>query len=213
MKAKTIIFDFDGTIANTVASMLQIYNRVAPKYGCKPIPPENYDFLMTQRPQDAMKAYGVTRWKLPFLAFEIRRKLVYEMAKTEPMPGMIEALEAIKNAGYDLGILTSNAEKNVNIFLKNYNIQELFNFVYAGSSLFNKAETFRKVLKKEKLEKNNILYVGDETRDIEATQKVGVPIIAVSWGLNSHEALEKLKPLKTVNTAENLVEAIVNGLE
>jgi phosphoglycolate phosphatase-like HAD superfamily hydrolase len=34
---------------------------------------------------------------------------------------------------------------------------------------------------------DNVIYVGDETRDIEACHKVGIPIISVTWGLNNNK--------------------------
>ncbi|MBK7733406.1 MAG: HAD hydrolase-like protein [Bacteroidales bacterium] len=45
---------------------------------------------------------------------------------------------------------------------------------------------------REQLHAERIVYVGDETRDIEACQAAGIPVIAVSWGLNRRELLASL---------------------
>jgi phosphoglycolate phosphatase-like HAD superfamily hydrolase len=64
------------------------------------------------------------------------------------------------------------------------------------------------VLREQSLQPADILYVGDEVRDVEACQKVGVKIIAVTWGLNSQEALEKAGA-ETVSTREALLEQLL----
>ena len=39
-----------------------------------------------------------------------------------------------------------------------------------------------------------MLYIGDELRDVKASQKAGVPIAAVTWGFNSRQSLAAAKP-------------------
>ena len=51
---------------------------------------------------------------------------------------------------------------------------------------------------------DEIIYVGDEMRDIEASKKVGIPVIAVSWGLNKREALESFKPDQMAHSPKDL---------
>lgn len=210
MNVKTIIFDFDGTIANTFDPIIDIYNSIAPKYNCKIVTPQERIQIKDQRPQDAFKSFNVTRFKIPFIVYEVRRILRQEIKDTPPYEGILEALIVIKNAGFRLGIMTSNSKKNVALFLKENEIDTLFDFIYSGRNLFNKADVLRKLLRKENLEKNNCFYIGDETRDIEATQKIGLPIISVSWGFNSEEALQKLHPIAIAHTPKDLVDALLS---
>ena len=44
------------------------------------------------------------------------------------------------------------------------------------------------------LKSQEILYVGDELRDVKASQKAGIPVAAVTWGFNSRESLAASKP-------------------
>ncbi|HEU4679284.1 MAG TPA: HAD hydrolase-like protein, partial [Terrimicrobiaceae bacterium] len=55
-----------------------------------------------------------------------------------------------------------------------------------------------------------ILFVGDETRDIEACQKVGVRIVAVTWGYNSRRSLVAMKPDFIFDDPKELVALMVN---
>src|SRR5574344_536728 len=64
------------------------------------------------------------------------------------------------------------------------NSLDMFKYVYSEKSLFGKEKGIKKLLKERKLKKDEIIYIGDEVRDWEACQKVGVKMIGVSWGFN-----------------------------
>lgn len=66
MNQKVIIFDFDGTIADTIDAIIDIYNRIAPKYRCKTIKKEDRKKFQEKKPQELLKECGVTKLKLPF---------------------------------------------------------------------------------------------------------------------------------------------------
>jgi len=70
----------------------------------------------------------------------------------------------------------------------------LFDFISGTSPLWGKAQHLKRLLKEHKLPKQEVIMVGDELRDIEAARQCGIKIAAVSWGYNSHEALEEAKP-------------------
>jgi phosphoglycolate phosphatase-like HAD superfamily hydrolase len=59
-------------------------------------------------------------------------------------------------------------------------------------------------LKKEKIHKKDVIYVGDETRDVLAMKKVHIPVIAVSWGLTAPEKLASLLPDLLLASPEDL---------
>ena len=46
-------------------------------------------------------------------------------------------------------------------------------------------------LKLMRLGRDEVVYIGDEARDIDAAQKVGIPIISVTWGFNSSDVLSR----------------------
>jgi len=189
---KYLIFDFDGTIANSIDQALNTYNRIAHEYKCKPIQEEFRDLLSSKNPQQYFKEYGITTWKLFLLVFRIRKEISKHIADIKPVNNMISSLHELKNGGYKLGILTSNSEKNVNQFLENNNLSGVFEFIYSASNLFGKDKVFRRLLKRNNISIKNALYIGDERRDVEASKKVGVAIIGVSWGLINRQVLESL---------------------
>ena len=107
---------------------------------------------------------------------------------------MREALIEIQPKVEHFGILTSNSSENVELFLKHHGLDDLFQFISSKSKLSGKAKHLKSILRTFSLEKEEILYVGDEIRDIKACQKVGIPIAAVTWGLNAKDALAANNP-------------------
>jgi len=205
---KLIIFDFDGTIADTFDESYDIYNEIAPKYHCKQITIKEREILRNKKPQEFLKDYGVTKVKMSLLLLSGRKKLRKRISKIKPAKGIVDALKNIKLQGLVMGILTSNSKKNVNIFLKNNGLLNIFDFISSSKHLFGKSRSIKSILRKKKISKKSVLYIGDETRDVEAGKKAGIPVVAVSWGYNSQEILKSLTPEKLVNVPSELFEYI-----
>jgi phosphoglycolate phosphatase len=105
------------------------------------------------------------------------------------------------------GILTSNIKKTVNQFIKKYFLEEEIKFVKC-SALMSKADKIRKVLRWSRIKPHEMLYVGDETRDIEACKKVGVDVVAVKWGYNTPKALEQCDPTYMIDNLWDLLDIV-----
>lgn len=201
---KYIILDFDGTIADTIDLALNIYNRICPEYNCKPVKDEDWEILHTRRPQDLIKEVGMTNLKLVLILLRIRKEISNLIPELKPIKNIIDSLKEIKNTGLRLGILTSNSKYNVKAFLENNDLSEVVDFIYSGKSFFGKDRVLIRLFDHEKISKENVIYIGDETRDIEASKKVGIPVIAVSWGLNKKDLLATLHPNQIADTPEDL---------
>ena len=72
----------------------------------------------------------------------------------------------------------------------------------------SKAKKIKKVLRKHDIKPSEMLYIGDEVRDIEACHKVGVDVIAVKWGYNTPAALEKCKPTFMIESIWDVLEIV-----
>jgi phosphoglycolate phosphatase len=199
-----IILDFDGTIADTLDLGIEIFNRIAPEYNYLLVGPEERELFRTKKPQELFEVYGISRLKLLTLMLRIRKEMRRHVSETKPFYGMDAALREISNSGYGMGILTSNSVENVRKFLGINNLTTLFDFIYSGRSFLGKEKVIRKLLIHEKLSKGRVVYVGDETRDIEASRAAGIPVIAVSWGLNSRDLLASLAPDQIADKPEDL---------
>jgi phosphoglycolate phosphatase len=189
-----ILFDFDGTIVDSLNLAFKIYNRIAHEYNCKSAKQGDMELLRTKKPQELLKAYGITDLKLLLLVLRIRKELSSHITEIELVKDIESSLKEIKSAGFRMGILTSNSRDNVCKILENNNISNLFEFIYSGKSFFGKDRVIRRVLNRENISRESVIYVGDETRDVEASKKAGIPVTAVCWGLNNRDVLASLLP-------------------
>ena len=122
-------------------------------------------------------------------------------------PDIHEFFTALRKETNHIGILTSNIKKTVSDFLINYDISHEIEFIMC-SALMSKAKKIKKVLRKHDIDPGEMLYVGDEVRDIEACHKVGVDVIAVNWGYNTPFALEKCKPTFMIDNIWDVIDIV-----
>ena len=94
-----------------------------------------------------------------------------------------------KDSKTTMSILTSNSEENVQKFLTKHQLN-YFTEIYSNSSLFGKNRSINSYIKRHKLNPKNVLYIGDEVRDMEGAKKSGVISLAVSWGYDPIHKLE-----------------------
>lgn len=210
---KVIIFDFDGTIADTHDALVEITNRLAGEFGYKPVNQEKLLQLKNLSSRDIVKQSEISILKIPFLLKKIKLELGKQIKNLQPVSGLAKALCELKQEGYQLGIITSNEKSNVIDFLKENNLEEVFDFIYSGIAIFGKDKIMAKFIKNNGLRKSQAIYVGDETRDIEAAKKSGMSVIAVSWGFNSAAILAKHQPNFLIHHPREILEVVNNYSE
>jgi HAD superfamily hydrolase (TIGR01549 family) len=192
-RPKLLIFDFDGTIADTFDAGVTILNKLAGEFGFRALHPKDLERARDMRTSQLMKFLGIPTRKMSRIARRGSEELHACIHSIQPLRGMPEALRELQALGLSLGIITSNSELNVQIFLQSHDL-ELFDFVRCSSKLLGKARMIRSVIRRQHVRPADILFVGDETRDIEAAKKAGIRIAAVTWGYNSRRSLEAMKP-------------------
>lgn len=208
MTQKVIIFDFDGTIADTVDALVSIANRLAGEFGYIPITQDELSLLRNLSSREIIKYSGISILKIPFLVKKVKTELKTKIKELKPISGIKEALVALNNEGYRLGIITSNSLENVTAFIKVNDLDNLFEFIYSGVTIFGKTTIINNVLKQKQIKPQEVIYVGDETRDIEASKKANIKVIAVTWGFNSQEVLAKQNPDFIIHHPSQLLEVI-----
>ncbi|MEL6459981.1 MAG: HAD-IA family hydrolase [Cyanobacteria bacterium J06641_2] len=208
MTQKVIIFDFDGTIADTVDALVSIANSLAVEFNFAPITPEEFVLLKNLTSREIFKYSGIPLFKIPFLLKKVKRELKNKIPELKPIQGIPEALLELKENGLRLGIITSNSKGNVKEFLKINNLDNFFEFVHTGVTIFGKTTIINNVLKQKQIKTQEVIYVGDETRDIEASKKAQIKICSVTWGFNSEEALAKEHPDFLIHHPRELVEVV-----
>ncbi|MFF5995065.1 HAD-IA family hydrolase [Lysinibacillus sp. KU-BSD001] len=204
---KYIIFDFDGTLADSNELFMKAWNLFAEQYNYDQV---NADDLITSRnltiPQRAKK-YRFPMHKLPIILPKIYRYFKDHIEEVKLFEGIKEMLDTLAQKGYTIIILSSNAKENIELLLQQERVTSVSQ-VLTSSKIFGKDAIIKKFMKQQQATPDDVLYVGDEVRDIIACNKVKVPFMWVSWGLDGFELIEKENPKYVVHTPAQLIDTL-----
>jgi phosphoglycolate phosphatase len=197
MSRRLLIFDFDGTLADSFAVFLRCYNRIAARRGYRPIEPGQIDALRTLDPHAMLRTLDVALLHLPALMIAMRREMARESDPAPLFDGTAALLAALRRHGIRTAVVSSNSRHNVERTLGS-KYASMIDHYACGASLFGKPRKLREVLRAAAMPPAAAAYVGDEVRDARAAAEVGLDFVAVSWGFARAEelaALSRLPPL------------------
>lgn len=181
-----IIFDFDGTLADS----LEVYTKALNEtFGTKYTPHK----IRQKGTVKIIKEMNIPRFLLPLYILKARQKinkLITKISLFEDMPSVLKKL----HTKHELAIVTSNSKQNVISILKKHNLENKFELIEDSLVYFGKYKKIKKVIRKLNYPLNEVFYIGDETRDIEAAKKAGIRSIAVTWGFEEEKLLKKAHP-------------------
>jgi phosphoglycolate phosphatase len=200
---KLVVWDFDGTLADSLPAAVGIFNRLAPEMGFRPL--ADVAAARNTPMRQFLRQQGISLWRLPRLVRKYQAAAAEEADKLKLAVGLPAALAAIAGSGVRLGVLSSNREDNIRRCLRANGAEGHFAFVVGYPRLFGKGKALKRILRAERLTHDEVLYVGDELRDVEAAKKAGVKVAAVTWGFHTTELLRTGKPDYVVGDAQELV--------
>ena len=207
MRYKLVIFDFDGTLADSFPWFCRILNEVADRYNFKRTEPDEIDALRTMDARDLMRHFGIPAWKMPFIANYMRKRKSQELGETRLFDGVDRMLRELTDAGIALALVTSNSEPNARAILGAENAR-LIGTYECGVSMFGKASRFRKTLRRTGTPAGDAICIGDEIRDLEAARRVGVNFGAVTWGYTIPDALLAHAPTTVFRSVSEIADQL-----
>ena len=190
---RLVIFDFDGTLSDSGGWFVSIVDHLSDRYNFRRVRPEEVETLRKMTSRDVISHLRIPRWKLPFISHYVRKLFGRNTDKVHLFAGVTDMLAAIEAMGIPLALVTSNSEANARAVLGPENAAR-FSWWACGASLFGKAPKFRSILKQSQVPVDQIISLGDETRDIDAAREVGIRAAAVLWGYAEPEAFAHLNP-------------------
>src|SRR5262249_52018878 len=127
--------------------------------------------------------------------------------QTRLFDGVGQMLKRLADANIARALVTSNTESNVRAILGADNAR-LFQYYECGASLLGKASRYRRVLRKSGTRPSDAISIGDEIRDLEASQKEGISFGAVTWGYMVEEALHARSPTFVFHSLDEIAEQL-----
>lgn len=199
---KLIIFDFDGTLVDSREVSVMIFNQLAQKHNVKKI--ENLESLLKLPLLERFKALKVPLYKVPFLASDITKLYKDSLINIKMFTGIRDLLIKLNGRGYQLAIISSNSESNIREYF-HQNQLDVIGTIMNSANIMGKDKVIKKLLTTHKLKPDEVIYVGDEVRDIKACKKIGVKIICVDWGFDPVDLLKENQPDYIVGSVNEIL--------
>ncbi len=206
MTLRGVIFDLDGTLADTLPICITAFRQALHEFTGRDYtdgeitaqfgPSEEGVFLheTPERAQEAVQLY----WKAYEQAHESVR---------EPFPGILDALQFLHERHICVAVVTGKGPHSAAISLRLLGLTSQFDIVEAGSPQgVIKPQAIGKVLAEWQLPPTAVAYVGDATADVTSARQAGVIPLAAAWAPTAdYEALCAMEPEETFRTVEDLI--------
>jgi phosphoglycolate phosphatase len=203
MKYRWVIFDFDGTLADSFPFFALTFNELADAHGFRRVEAGEAAALRELDVREIMRRVGLPPWKLPRVARDFTARMQANADEVRPFPGIEAALEHLSTRGIALAIVSSNAQPTITRVLGPASSARIGAFE-CGMSLFGKATRLRSVVKRAGVSPRQALYIGDQTTDLDAARDAGMASGAVGWGYATMASLRARNPEETFETVQEL---------
>ncbi|OYY89682.1 MAG: HAD family hydrolase [Sphingomonas sp. 28-66-16] len=205
---RLVIFDFDGTLADSGDWFLSIADDLADRFRFRRVDPSEVESLRGQTTREVIKYLGIPRWRLPSIARYVHGLLGEQADQIRLFDGVGVLIDELIGSGVTVALVTSNAESNARAILGPAIAAQISHWE-CGASLFGKARLYKRVLRRSKVAPERAISIGDETRDLIAARKAGIDSGAVVWGYANREALTALEPKVVFDAPAQVLDYVV----
>jgi HAD superfamily hydrolase (TIGR01549 family) len=205
MKLKGIIFDIDGTLTSTNELIFSSFNHITQKYLGKTFSSDEIVGLFGPTEDQILEEMCGENFEQAKKEYYGYYDSNHHMA--DLYPGINDLLFHLKKKNILLSIYTGKGRKAAVITLKKLEIHDYFDLIITGDDVVEhkpSAEGIFKFIDKFKLDKNEVLMIGDSPADVKAAKAAGVKIASVLWDSYAKEKVLQLKSDFVFHSVEEL---------
>jgi HAD superfamily hydrolase (TIGR01549 family) len=186
MNWKTVFFDFDGVILDSVDVKTNAFGKMFSKYGSEiESAVRSYHLANTGVSRfdkfryyyDSLLFQPIDDELLAKLSAEFSAIAFAEVVAAQFMPGALEALEQLKKASVPMYIVSATPETEMQTIVKERGLEKYFDEVHGSPR--KKYEIVREIVSRKKLDAQKCLFIGDAISDYKAAQETGVSFLGI----------------------------------
>jgi len=213
--SKVAIFDFDGTIVNTITDVALAFNQALKENGYPEHPMEAFDgfvggnletVVARMLPEDCIKDKNIDSVKFAY------RRIYSESQKenTKPYDGIVELLEKLKKNGWKIAVNSNKGQQLLDELVAELFPKGYFDSVvgYLESRPSKPDACGVELIYADCCETAPIaIYVGDGMSDVRTAINAGIPCVFVNWGQGKLEEAyqENVICVETIEELENVL--------
>lgn len=210
---RVALFDIDGVVVDSRAAHTAALAEIASRHLGRRVQPS--DVVATGAAHKALEALGVPA---PYNVYKAEYDTAFSAhaSKIEVFEDMVQALKDLKRTGVALGAITSQPRRRARIMLP-LEVRDLFDvFLDWNDTRGKKEEGIAVALRRLGGSRDATFFAGDQTTDLDAARKAGVPSVAVLWGFSGEAELRRWSPdlllTDPVTASEQLIELLNQGV-
>ena len=194
MRWRTVLFDFDGTIFDTVEGITKSAQYALAKHGIHEPLDRLRCFAGPPLAEKFMEVYGVTQPEAEQLVAEFRERYVpIGVYESSPFSGIKELLIRLRQAGLKLGVATSKPQTLAELLLERANMKDCFDVIVGsapGPGNDQKWQIVQRALALSETAPEAAVLVGDTKYDAVGAARCEVACLGVAWGYGAPGELE-----------------------
>ena len=208
MKYQLIIFDWDGTLANSTERIVDSMLNAAAECGLERLQQRSVQQIIGLGLPEALQQLwpGITGSQRQQMTTAYARYFVHD--SHVPMgfyPGALEMLVRLKSQA-KLAVATGKSRKGLDRLLSDNNLVSMFDVTRCADETRSKPDPqmLREILQIMQCDVGQAVMIGDTTYDLDMARVIGMDAVGVSFGAHSVENLQKSSPVTIVHSIEQL---------
>lgn len=194
MEKKTVLFDFDGTVFNTVEGITKSIQYALRKHGRDAELDELRCFAGPPLVDKFIEVFGVSVEEAEQLVLDFRERYVpVGVYESGPFPGIDALLDDLRAAGYTLGIATSKPQPMAELLLERSELIGRFDVIVGSQKGVNndpKWKIIERAMQQCGADRAHTILIGDTKYDAAGAAKCGIACIGVRWGYAAEGELD-----------------------
>lgn len=207
MKYDLIIFDFDGTLADSYPWFLSIYDGLSHRFQLPRLNKADLEKLRNVDINILLKDHKISPIKAMMIGTHLKQLMSEQINRVPLVEGMQAVIDALADHGVKLAVVSSNAEVNVRQVLGQRNAARFVDFE-CGVAFLGKTAKFVNILRKTGMKAIRVLSIGDEVRDLKSSRQAGIAFGAAAWGYTDLDILRTMFPDELFTHPEQILEAV-----